>query len=59
MIEKLQIQMSGCLLLTLKQEDHAHPSKSKIFHEHFGEKWPQQWRERWGKTPPWMNVLEI
>ena len=30
-IEKLQIQRSGYLLLTLKQEDHAHTSKSKTF----------------------------
>jgi len=28
-IEKLQIQRSGYLLLTLKQEDHAHASKSR------------------------------
>ena len=24
---------------------------------HFGEKWPQQWRERWGKPAPGMGVL--
>ena len=30
-IEKLQIQRSGYLLLTLKQEDNAHTSKSKTF----------------------------
>jgi len=28
-IEKLQIQRSGYLLLTLKEEDHAHASKSR------------------------------
>jgi len=27
------------------------------FHVHFGEKWPQQWRERWGKPAPGMGVL--
>jgi hypothetical protein len=45
------------LLVTLNQEDNANPSKSKTFHEHFGEKWLQQWRERWEKAPPWMSVL--
>ena len=25
------------MLLTLKQEDQTHPSKSMTFHEHFGE----------------------
>jgi hypothetical protein len=33
--EKLQIQKIGCLLLMLKQEDHAYPSKYKTFYEHF------------------------
>jgi hypothetical protein len=58
-LNKLQIQRSGCLLVTLNQEDNANPSKSKTFHEHFGEKWLQQWRERWEKAPPWMSVLRM
>jgi hypothetical protein len=47
------------LVTNHKEEDHAHPSKSKTFHEHFGEKWSQQWRERWGNALPWMIVLGI
>jgi hypothetical protein len=45
------------LVANLKEEHHAHPSKSKIFHEHFVKNGHKN-EGVWGKAPPWMSVLE-
>ena len=34
-----------------------HKGSFSYLHVHFSEKWPQQWRERWGKAGPCMGVL--
>jgi hypothetical protein len=44
------------LLLTLKQEDHAHLSKSKTFHKHFGEKMAASMEAEVGKDS--LSVLD-
>jgi hypothetical protein len=43
----------------LKQEHHAHPSKSKTFHEHFDKKWPQTMEGEAGKSTSLDEVVRM